>query len=119
MAGYGVGIELNGRRRTLRYDLNALALLEEKLGRSISQLDDVEMGIRSIRALIWAGLQHDDPDLTEQDVGAWIGPGGVSITDAMMKVGEALKEAFGGENPTEATAEAPEPGVGPNSSGSD
>jgi hypothetical protein len=120
MAGYGVGIEIGGRRRTLRYDLNALATLEEKLGLSISQLDHTTLGVRAIRSLIWAGLVGEEPELTETDVGAWIGPGALAITTAMTKVGEALKEALGGENPTVATAEMPEPaiGIGRTSSGS-
>jgi len=112
MSGYGIHIELNGKARRLRYDLNALAEVEEKLGISIAQFADVPISIRTIRTLIWAGLIHEDADITEKDVGAWIGPGGLSMTDAMGAVGKALAEAFGGENPTTPEQAAPVAGIG-------
>jgi len=112
MSGYGVAIELNGKTRQLRYDLNALAEIEERLGIPLAELANVTVSIKTIRTLLWAGLIHEDAELKETDVGAWIGPGGMSMTDAMEKVGKALAEAFGGENPTIPEPTTPVTGTG-------
>lgn len=63
-----VTIELDGRERTLKYDLNALCLFEEQAGIGITEaLTKPRMS--SIRALLWAGLIHEDALLTVDDVG--------------------------------------------------
>ena len=119
MAGYGTSIEIGGKRRTLRYDLNALALIEEEIKRPISQIADVDVDMRSVRALVWAGFVHEDANLTIQEVGSWVGPGGMSFADAMKFVYEAFGEAFDSANPTTATdLPLPATGVGRTSSAS-
>ena len=79
---------------TLCYDLNACALIMEKLGLdSFEQLAEMGeakggIGLSEIRYLLWAGLQRHHPDLTETDVGAleWdletVGP---KLGDAFQK----------------------------------
>jgi hypothetical protein len=111
MAGYGTSIEIGGKRRTLRYDLNALAEIEEKTGRPISQVSELNVDMRTVRAIVWAGFIHAEPDLTLQEVGSWIGPGGMSFIDALKYFHEAFGEAFGDANPTQAT-DLPEPAIG-------
>ena len=114
MSGYGIHIVLGGKERRLRYDLNALAEVENRLNiSSFTQLKDTVIGFKTVRTLIWAGLAHEDPALTETDVGAWIGPGGVSMLDAMQKVVEAFVEATGPKNPTMPESKAPVSGTGP------
>jgi hypothetical protein len=80
----------------LRYDGNALFELEEKLGTPIADLADIIVSAKTIRTLLWAGLIHADPEVTEHDVGGWIGGDGLPIGKAMEVVGEALADAFGG-----------------------
>lgn len=64
-----VTIELDKPRR-LRFDLNALADLEGVLGLGIGQIFKEEMiGVRVIRALLWAGLKWEDRGLTLERVG--------------------------------------------------
>jgi hypothetical protein len=111
MAGYGTRFEIGGRERTLRYDLNALALIEEQTGRPVTQLSDLDVDMRTVRALLWAGFVHEAPELTLQEVGSWFGPGGMSLLDAMQHVTTALGEAFGDANPTAAT-DLPKPAIG-------
>jgi hypothetical protein len=84
-----VEIELNGEVKRLRYTLNSLAILEEKLGVKMSKLNDVEMGMREIRSFLWVGLIHEDKGLTEEEVGDWVD---VDLMDYISeKIGEAFK----------------------------
>jgi hypothetical protein len=59
------------RERTLRYDLNAMCTVEELTGESLTDLMR-KPTIKNIRAVIWAGLIHEDPAITQTDVGGWI-----------------------------------------------
>lgn len=95
---YARRIDLGGQTRTLRYDGNALFEIEERLGRPIADLADIIVSAKTIRTLLWAGLLHENGALTEKDVGSWIGGGGLPIGQAMEAVGEALSDAFGGED---------------------
>lgn len=76
--------------RTLRYDLNALAELEDALGVPLSELGNIEMKIKNVRSILWAGLLHEDESLTEKEVGKHI------TIDNMEEVQKAIGEAFGG-----------------------
>ncbi|MCW2279109.1 hypothetical protein [Heliophilum fasciatum] len=74
--------------RTLRYDLNALAEMEAKLGVSLQELDQLTMGVKQLRTFLWAGLIHEDPTLTEHEVGGWVD------MDTLSMVNEKITEAF-------------------------
>lgn len=63
-----VMIELDGKQRTLKFDLNALCLFEEAAGIGITEALQ-KRSMSAIRALLWAGLIHEDPLLTVDDVG--------------------------------------------------
>lgn len=63
-----VTIELDGRQRTLKFDLNALCLFEEQAGASVIEALQ-KRSMTHIRSLLWAGLIHEDPLLTVDDVG--------------------------------------------------
>jgi len=67
LPGY-VAIELDKPRR-LRFDINALADLEETMGATLPAIISGGVGIRALRALIWAGLRWEDPGLTEVRAG--------------------------------------------------
>ena len=71
-----------------RYDLNALAEIEEKLGVKLDQLDKVQMGVKELRTFLWAGLIHEDDNLTEREVG------GMVDFDNMELINEKITEAF-------------------------
>lgn len=89
--GY-VDVELDKPRR-LRYDLNALAELEDRLGVPLDQIADVRLTIKNFRIMIWAGLIHEDPELTEEQVGAMVD--GSNFVEVQQKVAEALALSFG------------------------
>lgn len=57
--------------RTLRFDLNAFAELEDNFGTIDEALGAMEKGsIKALRAVLWAGLIHEDEELTVKQVGA-------------------------------------------------
>ena len=60
----------DGVERTIKFTLNALAELEDRYGsvdEAFKQLDN--NSIKAVRCILWAGLIHEDPELTEQQVG--------------------------------------------------
>ena len=77
-----VEIELGGKTRHLRFDFNAAALAEQEMSRfwgKKTTIDSVreELGKRlvstaDLRALLWAGLYHEDITLTIEAVGKMI-----------------------------------------------
>lgn len=60
----------DGVERTIKFTLNAMAELEDKYGTVDAAFEQLDKGsIKAVRAILWAGLIHEDPDLTEQQVG--------------------------------------------------
>lgn len=59
----------NGKIRNLRFNVNALADFEEKTGMGFAMLMGQRAVFASARAMIWAGLKHEDARLTIEDVG--------------------------------------------------
>ena len=84
------------KERHLRFNLNALVLLEKETGRSMSDLvPDEKTGkngfdMEMLRALLYAGLKWEDKDLTIDAVGDMID------FDNMNEVSEKLGEAMEG-----------------------
>ncbi|MBC9786294.1 hypothetical protein H1S01_17690 [Heliobacterium chlorum] len=74
--------------RKLRYTLNALAEIEDKLGVSVTELNGANLGMKAIRTFLWAGLAHEDEDLTEREVGEMVD------FDNFAHVQEKIAEAF-------------------------
>ena len=95
-----VPIELD-RPRTLKADLNALCAIEERTGLNLLA-DGVSLqSARHARAFLWALLRHEDPDLTEEQVGGFISA--ANLPGIMQTIGEAFAAAM-----PEAEPEAPE-----------
>ena len=60
----------DGKERTLKYNLNAFAEMEEKYGSVDEALQAMEKGsIKAVRFMLWIGLVHEDKALTEEHVG--------------------------------------------------
>lgn len=103
----GILIELD-RPRRLRYDLSALADIEEKLGvDSIMQFFEQPLNFRTIRTVVWAGLVHEDATLTETQVGRWID--GDNYQQVYQSTLAAMVAAF----PSGNGAQAPNPTMPP------
>lgn len=102
-----VTLELGGRKRAIKFDLNAFAELESRFGTVEEAMQNLGKGRMSdVRYILWVGLIHDevkgfDPDtgeptgynITPYDVGSWITP------DLMPKVSEMLAKALGFDMP--------------------
>jgi hypothetical protein len=93
-----VKILLGGKERTMRLDFNALALIEERTGRSIMSMADWKsMNSRDIRSLVWASLVHEDESLTESQIGKWLS---LQMLPIVMKAfSEAMHISMKGELP--------------------
>lgn len=74
------------KERTLFYNLNALVLLEEQ-GIDISKLTD-GVSMKAVRGIVWAGLQHEDKEITVADVGELI------TLENFETISTAIGEAF-------------------------
>jgi len=88
------------RRRNLRFDINALADFEQETGMGFGQLMATRAIFATARALLWAGLKHEDRTLTVDKVGHLLGKyvqRGGAIDIALTTAFEAAKEqgAFG------------------------
>lgn len=57
------------KKRNLRFDLNALADFEQEVGMGFAQLMSSKAIFATARALLWAGLKHEDRTLTIERAG--------------------------------------------------
>ncbi|MDT0149978.1 hypothetical protein Q9R38_25905 [Priestia aryabhattai] len=63
---------LGEKEYTLRYDLNALVELEEKLGVPLSEMGKIQITIKNVRSMLWAGVIHQEPEITEREIGSYV-----------------------------------------------
>ncbi len=98
------------KKRSLRFDINALADFEQETGMGFGQLMSTRAVFATARALLWAGLKHEDRVLTVEKVGTLLGKyiqAGGDIGTALTKAFEAAKEqgAFGNDAKDEASTD--------------
>ena len=80
--------------RTLRYTLNSFALIEEKYGTIDKAMEALNSGsIAAIRFVLWAGLVHEDENLSEHYVGNQI-----DLSD-LEDLAEKMNKAMMGDLP--------------------
>lgn len=108
-----VALPVNGRTYTLRCGNNALAELEDAIGLPIHQLwqrwSDGAVGVREIRAMLWAFAKEREKRFTLEDAGNLLDEAGTeSVTAALLK---AVKLAFPSSNGKESAAD-PQPAAG-------
>lgn len=88
-----VTVEVEGRKWTLGLDFNAMCSFEEKTGKNsfeiVSQFESGKISATDIRALMWAMLVGDHPDVTLQEAG-----------NVLSQAPEAIKQAIQGATPT-------------------
>ncbi len=88
-----VTLELD-KARNLRYGINALVKVEELTGKSITKLDLDNISMSDLRTIVYAGLCHEDKDITPEKVGELIDEYS-SVEVVAEKMGEAFTLAFG------------------------
>lgn len=73
------------RPRTLRLDMNALATAEDLTGRNfLTSAAWRDLGVREVRALLFACLKDEDPALTLEDVGRHLHLGNLGDVIALL-----------------------------------
>ena len=83
-------ITLGGRKRHLKFDLMALTLLRDRLNivgpfkDFTDNLWSTPLPLSALRLILWAGLRHEDPNLTEKQVGSWIDLDNISEIDESL-----------------------------------
>lgn len=74
-------IKLGGKEWTLRFDMNAIAIIGErfdiklrpgKIEDDLKALGEHPFPLSAPRTILWAGLLHADEDLAEKTVGSWV-----------------------------------------------
>lgn len=84
----------DGVERTLRYTLNSFALIEEKYGTIDKAMEALNSGsVAAIRFVLWAGLIHEDENLSEHYVGNQI-----DLSD-LEDLAEKMNKAMMGDLP--------------------
>ena len=90
-------IELNGKEYTLRYDINSISDLEDKVGKGLfTMIQPEKIGISTCRALLWAGIKHTNKYLELKDVGVLMNShlqNGGDFKNLINKVMEGIKES--------------------------
>lgn len=92
------------KERNFRYGMKALSLIEKKLKKNIGQIDFNNLSIEETMTIVWAGLFHEDKDLTVDSLMDIIDEHDIKIGAVVEAMGIAINDAFGGgeENPNQA-----------------
>lgn len=70
----GKTIKLGGKVRTFRFRVRAWEAFEKQSGRNVLTGNVLEnLGLQEIVTLAWAGLLHEDPELTRDEFGDMLG----------------------------------------------
>lgn len=91
-----VALQAGDQTYTLSYSINAICDLEDALGKPVGHImqslnDEGGASMKTVRALVWAGLQ-DHHDVDERAAGLIATE--VGVTEIVQKIGDALKLAF-------------------------
>lgn len=93
------------KSRTLVFDLNAFAELEDVYGNMEKAFSAMQSGsMKAARTLLWAGLLHEDETLTQRQVGGMVTLD--NLSGVMDAITAALMEAMPEDGHAE-VAEAP------------
>lgn len=79
------------KTRNLRYGMKAISMIEKKFGKSVSKIDMDNLTMEDAAVMIWAGLVHEDAELTTEKV--------MDLVDEysdIQTILEAMGEAFQG-----------------------
>lgn len=82
--------------RNFRYGMKAISLIEKQLKKPISKIDLENLTMEDAAVMIWAGLVHEDKDLTPDKVMDLVDEYS-DITTVLQAMSEAFQSAFGGD----------------------
>ena len=75
------------KERELKFDLNALEMVEELTGKTLDKATE-SLNMKTLKALLYSGLIHEDKELTLDYVGALV------TVENLKDVSKALNECF-------------------------
>jgi hypothetical protein len=115
-ASGAIEVTIGGQPHTILFNLNALIALKRRGYNILEGGDDfvrlfTTMDPEVICLLLWAGLRHEDPKRTEEEVGEMI------TTDDLFALHRSVVEAFHAQATPEGAAEANPPKEAPPSPG--
>lgn len=100
-----VKINLGGKERTLKFDLNAFAELENRFGSVQKAMEEMKSGgMKAIKIIVWAGLIHAEAVIDEESgepmkynispyqVGSWLMPG--LLAEVSEKLSKAIMQSM-------------------------
>jgi hypothetical protein len=77
------------KERNLKFNLNSLITIEELTGIKVSEMgENSDFGMVTLRAMVYAGIRHEDKEITLEEVGDCID------FDNMEDVAQAIGEAM-------------------------
>lgn len=96
--------------RNFRYGMKSLSLIEKKFKKNMANIDFDNLTIEETMTIIWAGLVHEDKELTVEKLIDIIDETETKFDEIVKAMSEAISDAFGpsevaGENPNQAVAE--------------
>ena len=92
------------KARNFNYGRKAISLVEKKFKKPISKVDMNNLTMEEMATIIWAGLVHEDKNLTSDRVMDIVDNSKLTVTEVFETAGEALNKAFNGD------ADVEEPG---------
>jgi hypothetical protein len=81
------------KKRNIRFTMNALAEVEDRLGFRLDEIEGKKLSIKQIRALLFCGLMHEDENLTEEMIGDMIDLGNIKYVQEKMSEAFELSQA--------------------------
>lgn len=93
--------------RNFRYNVKALDLIEKKFKKNISSVNFGAMTVAETMVVAWAGLVHEDKELTPEKLIDLIDENNIKFTDFASVMAQAIADAYGeeeGENPNQAAS---------------
>lgn len=80
--------------RNFRYGMKAISLIEKKFKKPISKIDYDNLTMEDAAVIIWAGLVHEDKNLTPDKVMDLVDEYS-NLVEVMAEAMKAINEAFG------------------------
>ena len=83
------------KTRNFRYNMRALTLIEKAFKKNIAAIDFGNLTIEETMTIVWAGLVHEDKELTIDGLIEIIDNEGIKLADIVSAMTDAISDAFG------------------------
>ena len=93
MAGKGIAVEYD-KPRIMKFDFDAIVSFEKAAGMTLTAVSFHQLGFFLLQTLVWAGLKHEDPQLTESATGKLLNKLITEKTKTFEQIGDDLQAAL-------------------------